>query len=534
MLSSSPPSSGEYWAFPLFRAGQTRSQRPFRARNDDGEDDPLKGTSPPPSPSALRPDAEGLLPNLREVINLLTTPDGLRVFKTAYRKNMLYKIGRYDELNKHADLEVQRQKEIMDLKIPELKELANADESDNWSIFESVSEQYKEAKGRAAGFQQIGARARKRLEGSMGTAAVVRHDEAAKLRDGLVDALRGLANYTSSQPHVVRKVVDIVGSFLKDPALFRHKLMNFMLLGGAGTGKTTLARTIARVFSEAGLFVSGEVIEAGRAELVGQYEGQTVARTRNFLISNLDNGVIFIDEAYAITPWDNGKPEGYGSEAATAMVEFMTQYAGLYCIIVAGYEKEMVRYFLSTNEGLSRRFPNKFVLRDMTPADLVHVFKRKLLEGQGLTVPDGRGVRLESENYFSRSAWDYLEEIISQSLKGEDLIEQDVYDPRTKQTSSRERIFVPNRTFMYRIFENQAGSMANLADEAITVLMSTVTYEDVLRALRNGNERPTFRIQGADVMRDILIQRITGTALSMASSYQAELEAIEEGLGQES
>ena len=101
----------------------------------------------------------------------------------------------------------------------------------------------------------------------------------------------------------------------------------FGFLGPNGAGKTTLAGVIARCFATAGMFVDDRVVTAGRAEFVAEYEGQTVARTRNFLISNLDGGVIFIDEAYGITQWNEGKPEGYGTEAVTAMVAEM-QRAG--------------------------------------------------------------------------------------------------------------------------------------------------------------------------------------------------------------
>ena len=191
----------------------------------------------------------------------------------------------------------------------------------------------------------------------------------------------------AAQPHIVASVVDIVGVFLKNPRFLQTKFMNFVMVGAAGTGKTTLAAAIAAVFARAGMFVDDKVVDAGRAEFVGEYEGQTVARTRAFLVSNLDRGVVFIDEAYAITPWQDGKPEGYGSEAATAMVEFMTRYPGLYCIIVAGYEKEMTRYFLTSNEGMSRRFPNKFVLRDMSADDLLTVFKRALLKARACRCP---------------------------------------------------------------------------------------------------------------------------------------------------
>ena len=451
------------------------------------------------------------------------------MLKTAYRNNMLYKIEKYGELLAEAEIEVKKHVDIMQITIPELKRLADVKgDSDNWVIFESVNAQYKEAKQRAAVFEANRERARDKMSGSMGVEDVRSQDSIRLLRDDLVRNLKRLTNFTSSQPHVIKKVVDIVGSFIKDPSIFRKKLMNFMLVGGAGTGKTTLAKEIGRVFASAGMFVSGNVVEAGRAELVGQYEGQTVARTQNFLVSNLDNGITFIDEAYAITPWDKGKPEGYGSEASTAMVEFMTKYPGLYCIIVAGYEKQMVRYFLASNEGLTRRFPNKFVLHNFSLRDLLIVFKRKLLEIQEIAIPDGRGVVLDSERYFTREAWVYLENIIEESLKGEDL-RSDEYDEGTKKTYKNVKTFMPLYEHMYTLFENQAGSMYLLADDAVTVLMTTISYDDVIASQRKSGvtQRPEFKMQGINTMKNIVRERIAAAALSNSTVFLSELEEME-------
>lgn len=489
----------------------------------------LASRSPPPSPTALRVGSDGLLNNLRELLALLKTTNGIRLLKKAYRDNMAYKIEKYSKLLAEADKEVGREKEVLQLKIPELKQLANVkDDTDNWSIFESVSEGYKQAKARSASFEAILVRARDRMRGSMAFEPLEPKDVAMTLRDELAANLLELTNFSFTQPQVVKKVVDIVDSFLKDPRLFRKKMLNIMLLGSAGTGKTTLAEVIGKVFASSGIFVSGEVITAGRSELVGQYEGQTVARTRNFLLSNLDNGVVFIDEAYAITPWDKGKPEGYGSEAATAMVEFMTQYQGLYCIIVAGYEKQMTRYFLATNEGLNRRFPHKFVLEDMTATDLLLVFKRKLLEFQGLHVPNGRTAFYDSTNYFDEAAWDYLVALLAESTKGETFVDPDgEYDDSTRKQYTNVKVFLPSYPLVYTLFEAQAGAMANLADEAVTVLMTKVTYADVLAATKKGAERAPFKTQGVDVMREIVRQRIRTSALSLAEQVLQELEEVE-------
>ena len=487
-------------------------------------DDTVHGTT-----TLVGPD--GAPPLLHELVGVLNTFDGLLMYKRAYLVHMTYKIGKYTELLEQARLDVERHVDVLRIKTPELKRVAGVDGAhDNWNIFESISEQYREATDRAATFEALQTRARQRLAGTMAVDELRPNDAACYLRDDLVRTLRRLSNF-ASQAHIVVKVVEIVGSFIKDPRLFRTKLMNFMLMGGAGTGKTTLASAIGAVFAKAGIFVGDRLIEAGRAELVGQYEGHTVARTRNFLINHLDAGVVFIDEAYAITPWQQGKPEGYGAEAATAMVEFMTRFPGLYCLIVAGYEKEMSRYFLPTNEGLSRRFPNKYVLGSMAPSDMIVVFRRALLHAQGADVPDGRDTPLGSTGYFSKEAWTYLHDLVAVSTQG-DVVDIEEHDQATRRTYARVRTFRPHWEYLFALFSNQAGSMTNLADEAVTVLMGTISYDEViaLQRKRHGNTavpRPAILEQPVSVMRHIVVQAILKSSLSDAPHFLAQLQHVE-------
>ena len=294
-----------------------------------------------------------------------------------------------------------------------------------------------------------------------------------------------------------------------------------MLLGSSGTGKTSIAREIGNVLASAGMFVSGQVVEAGRGDLVGEYEGQTVARTRSFLISNLDNGVIFVDEAYSVTPWERGKPEGYGLEAATAMVEFMTQFPGLYCIVVAGYEVPMVRYFLASNEGMSRRFPYKFVLADMSAQELVAVFQKKLEACLGL---DSHAVC--GEQYFDAKAWTYLRRLVHECRRGMFAL-VDQYDEATRKTYKDVKIFVPEYPRAYALFENQAGSMTNLAEEAIAVMLRHVPLGRHVLALGKKRGLPLGR-HGIDVMREIVRKRVCSSALSAAHETIRELDRAEQ------
>jgi DNA replication protein DnaC len=495
----------------LFRASNAASRNGASLRRGDAPD--RRGTDTPP--------------DLRELVDVLRTPAGLKMFKIAYRSNMQYKVSTYGALHREAEIRAAKEEQVLAIKTPQLKEVAGASgDQDNWSIFDSIGVQYREAKDRASRFEALRIRAEASLGGSMGLDEVRPTDHIRTLRDELVAAITELANFTS-QPHVVRRTVEIVASFLKDPSLFREKMMNFMLMGGAGTGKTTLAQAMSRVFAKAGIFVGDQTVEAGRGELVGQYEGQTVARTTAFLIENLDNGVVFIDEAYAITPWSDGKPEGYGSEAATAMVEFMTRYKGLYCIIVAGYETQMVRYFLATNEGLSRRFPNKYVLNNSTPDELIVVFLRQLLKQQALPVPSGNYIA--SAEYFSAEAVSYLRDLVRICTAGK-VEYREEYDPGTRRTYRNVRSFKPDWDMLYAIFENQAGAMTNIAEEALSVLMANVSFQDVI-ASQKKNLAVAVRLlpprQPKETMRLIVERSIARVGLSDTDLFLAQLREVE-------
>ena len=504
--------------------GITRQGSTFRCVTYRSADSPRTTVG-----AALRDlPADDFVARLAALVDTLNTNNGLRMYKKAYRDNMIFKMHRYAELQRDAEEEARRQVDVIDLKTAELKRLARvADDSDNWNIFESISEQYREAKDRAASFEAVRLRAAQCLEGSMSVDELRAQDRVRALRDELTRALQQLTSF-AAQAHVVTKAVDIVGSFIKDPRLFRSKPMNFMLVGAAGSGKTTLASAIGDVFAKAGIFVGDRLVTAGRAELVGQYEGQTVARTRSFLVSNLDAGVVFIDEAYAITPWQNGKPEGYGSEAATAMVEFMTRYQGLYCLIVAGYEQQMTRYFLPCNEGLSRRFPYKFVLANASSEYLVRVFRRQILSQQGLSVPDGHDTELESEKYFTTEAWAYLSANVRESVKGQTFVTNE-FDSATNKTYNKVKIFVPDYECMYSVFENQSGSMAALAEEAVTALLKHVPFSEIVHK-RHGAHHARPRTHDVATMRSIISRRIAHVSLSSYEQFFDEFLALEEAI----
>jgi len=143
--------------------------------------------------------------------------------------------------------------------------------------------------------------------------------------------------------------------------------LHMVFKGNPGTGKTTIARLIARLLKELGLLKSGHLVETDRSGLVAQYVGQTAAKVKNVVDEAL-GGVLFIDEAYSLYRDD------FGKEAIDALVKSMEDHRENLVVIVAGYSEEMDQ-FLDTNPGLRSRFPTTFEFPDYSPDDIWHILQ---------------------------------------------------------------------------------------------------------------------------------------------------------------
>ncbi|MCM3632854.1 MULTISPECIES: AAA family ATPase [Paenibacillus] len=122
--------------------------------------------------------------------------------------------------------------------------------------------------------------------------------------------------------------------------------------GNPGTGKTTIARIVAKLFQKMGVLSKGHLIEVERADLVGEYIGHTAQKTRD-LIKKAMGGVLFIDEAYSLA---RGGEKDFGKEAIDTLVKHMEDSKNQFILILAGYPYE-IEQFLLTNPGLPSRFP---------------------------------------------------------------------------------------------------------------------------------------------------------------------------------
>lgn len=144
--------------------------------------------------------------------------------------------------------------------------------------------------------------------------------------------------------------------------------MHMIFTGNPGTGKTTIARIVAQFLKSIGVLSSGHLKEVTRADLVGQYLGETAQKT-NSVINSALGGVLFIDEAYSLCR-DAGDP--FGLEAIDALVKGMEDHRDDLVVILAGYEKEM-QEFLKTNSGLKSRFPNIVNFEDYSSQEMVKI-----------------------------------------------------------------------------------------------------------------------------------------------------------------
>ena len=153
--------------------------------------------------------------------------------------------------------------------------------------------------------------------------------------------------------------------------------MHMIFTGNPGTGKTTIARLVARYLKAIGALKGGQLIEVGRGDLVGRYTGHTAPLTNSVIESAL-GGVLFIDEAYSLY---RGEQDSFGLEAIDTLVKGMEDHRDELVVILAGYTKEM-EVFLTANSGLASRFPNKIEFPDYTADELLDI-TAVLAKGKG-------------------------------------------------------------------------------------------------------------------------------------------------------
>lgn len=198
-------------------------------------------------------------------------------------------------------------------------------------------------------------------------------DVRAPTIDEVMAELDGLTGMKAVKDEVKKLVATCRANKLREEQGVESATMsyNFVFTGNPGTGKTTVARIMAKAFRALGILDRGHLVETDRSGLVAAYAGQTALKT-NKLIDSAVGGILFIDEAYTL---NQGQNDTYGSEAVATLLKRMEDERGRMVVIIAGYKDEMKRFF-AVNSGLESRFNRELFFPDFTPEELAAIFRQ--------------------------------------------------------------------------------------------------------------------------------------------------------------
>jgi SpoVK/Ycf46/Vps4 family AAA+-type ATPase len=216
-------------------------------------------------------------------------------------------------------------------------------------------------------------------------------DDQELVIQGVLDELNHLVGLTNVKEHILRMVRTTQleqkrrAAGLPTP---QAQGQHLIFCGKPGTGKTTMARLIGKIYHSLGLLQSGHMVEVTRGDLVAGYVGQTAIKTQEKVREALD-GVLFIDEGYSLAQGGNAD---YGQEAITTLLKMMEDYRKRLLVIVAGYPQEMEQ-FLNSNPGLRSRFKTPIVFPEYSPDELHQILLQQIAEA-GFEITVGAAEKL--------------------------------------------------------------------------------------------------------------------------------------------
>lgn len=244
------------------------------------------------------------------------------------------------------------------------------------------------------GRREAGAAAKPKAVAAAGNATAGSRAREAGNSDGEgevmaeLEALVGLEN-VKQMVRELRAYARIQKKRLQNQLPAENLVMHMVFRGNPGTGKTTVARIIGRLFKEMQVLSKGHLVEVERADLVGEYVGHTAQRTRE-QVKKAQGGVLFIDEAYSLA---RGGGKDFGREAIDVLVRAMENYRDQFALILAGYREEM-DWFIRTNPGLQSRFSFYLDFPDYTVPELLQIARQMLAARQYVWEPEAE-IQLE-------------------------------------------------------------------------------------------------------------------------------------------
>ncbi|MNO65302.1 Stage V sporulation protein K [compost metagenome] len=254
------------------------------------------------------------------------------------------------------------------------------------------------------------------MEPSMSAKAVQQQGQFAELKKEM-DGLIGL-DHIKELMFEIFALLQIATMRSEAGLLTDAQVYHMVFKGNPGTGKTTVARIVAKMFQRMGVLNKGHLIEVERADLVGEYIGHTAQKTRD-LIKKALGGVLFIDEAYSLA---RGGEKDFGKEAIDTLVKAMEDQKNQFILILAGYSDEM-DFFLSTNPGLPSRFPIQMDFPDYTIDQLIQIAEGMVRERDYTMMPQAiqklkqhlLREKCESEHVFSNAR--YVRNMIERAIR---------------------------------------------------------------------------------------------------------------------
>ena len=268
-----------------------------------------------------------------------------------------------------------------------------------------------------------------------------------------LDAMIGLER-VKEEVHALRQFALLQQKRLERGLKAESAAMHMVFTGNPGTGKTTVANLVGEIYREIGLLPKGHVIVAKREDLVGSYVGQTAPKTKA-VIERAMGGVLFIDEAYTLTPRDSGND--FGQEAVDTLLTAMEENREGFAVIVAGYSGEMER-FIGSNPGLKSRFTKYIHFDDYNGEDLARIFRS-----------------FAGEYTFGEGAEEELERVCRQ-----------MYEERDSNFGNARDV----RNLFQAVTASLAARLSEVANPTVEEL-TRITREDILAArARQARNRP--------------------------------------------